>query len=275
MTMNYSRSLAPVFFSVLVALSAAPVFLNAAEISNPTLYTSMDPDGARDITLSDASNATSQATLEALDDFLVVRDFTGAVDGTNVVSFTDASVPDIQISFGGTANGASSGSIVTNSGFITSAGSGIRAVSGSNDAGTIIGTIDFGSWSGSTFASNVNAVSAAAFTLSQPGRWVRIDSVVVTFLGIDDSTVLNTQTILGSSITDKDSNQGLYFGYKAGSGEAIGSAVLTVNLNDVVTGDNPLMGLDDISFAAIPEPATSVSLLGGMVLLMSVAMRRR
>lgn len=274
-TMNYARSLPPVFFSALVAMSAAPAFLNAADITDPTLYTSMDPSGARDITLSDASNATSQATLEALDDFSVVRDFTGAAAGTNVVSFTDTALPDIQLSFSGELS-ATTGSELTNNGFITSEGSGIRFASSSTTAAhTMTGTIDFGSLDGS-FTSSVNAVSAAAFTLAQPGRWQRIESVVVTFLGADDSTVINTQTILGSSIADKTSNQGLYFGYQAGSGEAIGSAVFTVNVNvDAGGQDDPLFGLDDVSFTAIPEPAASVSFVGAMVLLLSLGLRRR
>jgi hypothetical protein len=275
MTMNYTRSFKPVFFSTLVVLSVTPAFLHAAEIANPTLYTTMDPGGGRDITLFDGANATTQATLEALNDFSVIRDFAAAVDGTNVVAFTDATMPDIQISFVGGLNSAT-GSVLTNSGFITSPGSGIKVVSSQTSAThAMTGTIDFGSWDGS-FTSNVNAVSAAAFTLAQPGRWQRMESVVVTFLGADDSTVINTQTILGSSIVDKTSSQGLYFGYQAGSGESIGSAVFTVNVNlEVGTQDDPLLGLDDISFAAIPEPATSVSLLGGVVLLLSLGLRRR
>lgn len=264
----------PLVVSAVAVLALAPALLNAAIVSDSPIYTAMDPDGGRDITLSDAANATSQATLEGLAGFSVIQDYTGAASGTNIFAFTDSATPDFQLSFGGSV-ATTTGSALTNNGFITSEGSGIRFASSSTTAAhTMTGTIDFGSYADGTFTSSVNAVQAAGFTLSQPARWDRIESVVVTFLGADDSTVLNTQTISGSTIVDKSSNQGLYFGYQAGSGEAIGSVVFTVDVNNL-SGDAPLMGLDDISFTAIPEAATSVSLLGGMVLLMSVALRRR
>jgi len=277
MTTKILNPIPTIVFSAFAFVAGLQTSLHAAVLEDPTLYTTMDPAGARDITLFDSSNMTSQATLEALDGFSVVRDYATVTGGTNVLSFADSATPDIQISFGGTGNNAaSSGSNLTNSGFITSAGSGIRVVSsGENSENTIIGTIDFGDWNGSAFSSGAASVFAAGFTLAQPGRWERIESVLVTFMGADDTTVLNTQTISGTLITDKTSNQGLYFGYQAGSGESIGSAIFTVNVNAAETAvDDPLMGLDDISFTAIPEPSTTALLFSGMSVLM-VMMRRR
>jgi hypothetical protein len=262
---------------VLAALLLSAVSLKAAVPPDPALSTganSIDPSGGLGIT-TNASGSTAKSTLEGLSGFGVVQNFTGAAAGTNVLSFSDASTADVKISFSGTDLAPSTGNHSTSSSFFTSAGSGMFISSNNNaGGGSIITTIDFGSWNGSTFDSSVNAVSAAAFTLSGPtSRFARVTSISASFLS-NAGTELSVQTVTPSYGT----NPGLYFGYQAEAGQSIGSIVLTVNVSSFTSGDTQvILGLDDLGFAAaaIPEPSTATLGMGAAAMMGALVLKRR
>lgn len=276
--LSFLQTFAVTLFGLLFS-TAQP--LSAAVIVNPTLATgsgSIAPSGAQAITIS-ASGSTSKSVLETLSGFGVVQNFAGFANGTNIISFTDAQRPAVQISFSGSGNLAASGSALSNVAFASSADSAIRlaadnALTGPN---ALVGTIAFGSWNGSTFNSNNASVSAVGFTLNAPlTRFDRVNAITVSFLS-PTGTQLSIQTVNNFGST---TGVGIYFGYEATGGAAIGSVVIQIDINAKAGSEQQvLIGLDDLGFTAIPEPSqtamlTIASLALGMTMICRTARRR-
>lgn len=252
-------------------LAGSLVSAHAIVLTDPTLYSVIDPSGGRDITIN-ATGSTAKSTLESLAGFGVVQDFTGFTAGSNTVAFTDPLRSDLRISFSGNT-GTNTGNELANASFATSGSSAVR-VDNSNIAGamTVTGTLDFGSWNGSAFDSTLNSVSAVGFTLSAPSaNLARLNSITANFLDAGGN-VLSTQSISGVS----SGNQGFYFGYSTGGAATISSVEFVVSINANSGGQSALiLGLDDIGFtSAIPEPSTAAALLG-LGALGLAALRRR
>jgi len=219
----------------LLASSFLGMSVYAATIVDTELYNSPSTSAADlinpdTISLTAASGSTAEATVEAISGLNVIQDFSASLTGgTNVFSFTDPSLPDIQTSFtGGVISGT--GGRLSNTAFITSGSDSMR-IQGDR-TGTFVMVIDFGVWSGSSFSSSGVTVDAAAFTLR--GNAGEFSSIVAEFLDAS-SSVISTQTAGGVNS---------YFGLE--STTPIGSIVLT--FNPISSNDGPL-GFDDLAFA--------------------------
>lgn len=231
--------------------------LSAVTLTDPALFA---PDYASNAKITQSSvGATSAAALDAVSGFWVVRDYTGFTDGANSIAFTPSELPGLSISFGGGVH-SSSGSEITNAGFLTSGTSGVRIQAGTTNATTVTGLIDF---TGGT-------ATAAAFTLAG-NRFDRVSLITVVFLS-ETNAILSTQTYAG---TGASSTIGLYFGHAASGSQSIGSIAISIELN--AGGTTAIFGLDDIGFAPapVPEPAAAAAWLGTVGLLAATVRRPR
>lgn len=242
--------------------------LHAAVVTDPALVTSgnkISPYGAITHT---ASNVTAESTLEARSDLSVLQDFSSFSGASNIVSFTNASLPDISIT-------GSLGSPVTNNSFLSSTGSAMRiqtAATGSTYTHTV--GIDFGTYNASVFDGSVTGVEAAAFTLNSTPAYVDVTaSITATFYDVNNQ-VLSTQTFTPTGST---SNSRIYFGYQSVSSSAISS--IQIDITSTASGAALIYGLDDLAFtpaiSTIPEPSSAALLLGAGALGTVAAMRRQ
>ncbi len=247
-----------------------------AVIADPTLASgpnAIDPAGAETLdqtpaTTSDglAVTAATEASLEARNDFRVVQNFTGFGNTTNTIHFTDPTLPDIRFTreqVSATPNDF--GEATSSDGFNTSAGAAIRLRNNSGGNKTTRVRFDFGSYdAGSdTWDGSVNAISAASINLINlsPG----MVSAAASFYA-EDGTLISQQTLTAG--TDADT---------PGSGATDGLFALEVDgstplisyfdVRIVYPGGIKTVGLDDLGFTAIPEPA-SLALIGIGGLLM-------
>ncbi len=257
----------------------ALVFTNAASaaiVTDPAIASGagdvIDPTGdAQDV---DQSFGTAQATLEARSNLRVLQTFTGFANyGTiatgNIVSFTDSTLPDIQLAFSGSPGTSASG-VGNAAGSQTSSGSQLNQVnSGSGTSSTL--TITFGTWDGSTFSAN-ETVEAAAFTISN----VYTNKSGTAMFRDSSGTLIAGATFdyTGASNFEGTGNhKDFYFGWDATaqSSVAIGSVTVTFVDAPPTGGSAFFSGIDDIAFTTVPEPA-SLGLLGLGALLIA---RRR
>ncbi|MGE9292539.1 MAG: hypothetical protein ACQKBW_02910, partial [Puniceicoccales bacterium] len=212
----------------------------AAVPASATVITGITPvNGPGDVIAPDrtpnliGTGSTSQATLEARSDLLVLQTFTGVVTKTtSTFSFENATTPDVQISL---LNPASDfwGSTATNTVSdinASSFGSAFSIQTPKTVAEDITYglQIDFGSYdSGSDQFTTDTGVYASAFTLNgDKSRMDMISSIVVEF-NSTSGQVLSTQTILGSSISSATGSAAMYFGYET-TDELIGSITISI-----------------------------------------------
>ncbi|MGE9294501.1 MAG: PEP-CTERM sorting domain-containing protein [Puniceicoccales bacterium] len=222
------------------------------------------------------SGSTSATTIEALDNAYTMHDYSGATNGNNVFAFTDNTLPDIQIS--SQSSFTTIGTTITNTSWLSSTPNAYRIQLPTDTTTAYTMSIDFGNWDSgsSSFTDNVNAVSAAAFTLTAPQeRFKAITSMVVNFVSATDE-VLSSQTILSSSLdTSSSVTRVLYFGYESDSND-ISSISITFNVEADAEAVSPLVGLNDLTFTTIPEPSTSaLGLLGAAIAAAAFIRRRR
>ena len=229
-TPRFKRSLKHLLVSSFLGMSVyAATIVDTGLKSSPSTSTAnlINPTG---ISLTAATGSTAEATVEAISGLYVIQDFSSSLTGgTNVFSFTDTSLPDIQTSFSAGVT-STTGVRLTNSAFVTSGSDSMR-IQGDH-SGTFVMIIDFGVWSGSSFASTGATVDAAAFTLR--GNGSEFASFVAEFLD-ESNTVISTQTLGGTN------------GYFGLSASGISSIVLT--FNPYGSNDGPL-GFDDLAFTA-------------------------
>lgn len=255
------------------ALFASASLTQAAPITDPTLYSTIDPllNGV-DVTHSDVTGsapdiATPLSTLNGLSSLNVIQDWTGFIRHTDqggagqIIAFTNASLPDIKIiSTGGNPNIAL---FTPTNDKGTSQNTGIASDSlllqrSSGTTNFIQFDIDFGSWDGSTFDGTVNSVSAAGFTIPQFSTSNANNDITVKFFDASN-TLLSTQFADGTSIA----GQNWYFGHQSTSAN--------ISRIEVVVGFSNsahVAYFDDLGFTAIPEPASMALLaLGGLMML--------
>lgn len=258
--------------------------VSASVLTDPTRFTgtdSIDPVGYAELNAT-ATNADSKTSVEAVSTFGVVQSFTGftgrsANTWDDFISFTDTALPDIAFK---------TNSTLTSTNDNGEAGSGNATLGTSSDAYIFtrnntnsgntrswIYDIDFGSYNtgSGAFTTNVNSVSAAAFTLSDLGLDGLSAAQTASAIFFNDAgDTLSTQTLTGSgSIVN-----GL-FAHIATGGESIGSIRLTANFG-AGSGSSQNFGFDDFGFtaAAIPEPST-YAMIFGILAVVAAAIRRR
>lgn len=245
------------------AFTLASVEAHAATIFDPVLsgpgVDTIDPAGNEEVDFV-APGSTPQATLEARPGFLSVQDFTGFLPGDNTISFTDVTVPDIQVRLNSVANGGGASNAAAH---MSSPGAAIVIDANANSPFAIY-TIDFGSYdTGSdTFDSNTNSVRAAGFVITQS---IGSSDFVVRFLDNNDN-ILKNMVFNGAANTDGNGNQGdFYVGFESTQRNI--SSILVMREDN--TGSS---GLDDLAFTPVPEPASALLVALGLSVL---AARRR
>lgn len=240
---------------VMTGLSSM-ISLQAAVLTDPTLYDDIDPAGDAAIAGS-APGAMSQSTLEGMDNFYVVQDFTGFANGTsaNYISFTDVTLPDLQFIAQGGASDGNSGGAIASSSLNTSPGTAIRIYNNSGGTRTVNLTVDFGSYADSAFDADVNPVKAAGFALTNLDD---IDGVTVRFYDASDN-IVSTQTVTNTV-------DNVFFGYD----NSIGSGISRIRVSGSFDSGQSSIGFDDLGFVIVPEPGTYALcfglLSGGLVL---------
>jgi len=277
---TYNRSLplaALASLSLTGALLLSPGSADAAVIINPTLASGpgdvIDPTGGQGI---DVSFGTAQTTLEARDDLRVLQDFTGfASAGTNggtasnVVSFTDGTLPDILVEI--TNSTSFAGGNATNALFTTSTGSALSTRNADPGSNTSVMTITFGTWDGSSFTGD-QTVSAAAFALT--GVYGN-KTGAVTFRDASDVALESAFNYSGASGVDGEPGDGdhreIYFGWDADAEST--SSIGSIEITFVDGGAEFSSGFDDLAFTAVPEP--SAAALIGLAGLALILRRRR
>jgi hypothetical protein len=229
---------------------------------------------AQDVSFT-PSNATPQATLEAIDTFGAIHSFSGFTDNAtvttvNYINFTDTARPDLRFSLSGTYNGGS-GKGNSSSSLATSANA-FYSLYGDDANTTANLAIDFGTYdtTTSTFTAGNAPVRAAGFAI---GGVHLGDLFTVQFLNAAGQ-VLSTQSI--NATTTPDTNQsGAYFGLDTGVGTTPSTAISSMTIAYTHTGVSSQRGLDDVGFSltVVPEPA-SLGLIGGLGMML-IRRRRR
>jgi hypothetical protein len=244
----------------------------------------IDPTGAGELTTNTAMtpvNATSKATLVATSGFGAVQNFTGFTNGTNILSFSDINLPDVQFSFSGSNLSVNTGSAINNQNFVTSpdpggAFTGVRLErTGNNSVQTMTATITFGDWNGSAFTAATTGSAVAprtvGFTFTGLGnRMYMFDSIIATFKDLSGGT-LSTQSLTGLNIDNNATVNAGLIGYQ---GSQVGSVALTITTKATSPGyaATPIVGIDDFGFAVVPEPSTWARLAFSLT---AMVLRRR
>jgi hypothetical protein len=251
-----------------------PLLGTAAVLTDPTLTSganAIDPAGGRAITHT-ASGSTPEATLEGISGFSGIHDFTGFEDRTdslsgNIISFSDASLPDIRFTSTGGDPGFTGYDAGNNGGYVISSGS-VVILRENSSSGALTYSIEFGDYTGSTFTPNLNAVEAAGFVISNATSG---QSYTVDFRNTSGSS-LSQQTFAPVN------GNNIYFGYQAVGATSVandGIARIDILIDNSGTS-SAFIGFDDLGFspAVIPEPST-LALLGLSGVALYVAGRRR
>lgn len=254
--------------SVLVLVPGIAV---GATVTDPTLVSganAIDPPGAQTIDTV-ATNSITEAAIEAVPGFQSVQTFTGFANADNTISFTDPSLPDILFDTTSFTSTSENGIAGTSDNEATSTGSSIRTRNGNNGSPKVWRyVIDFGQLDNATFDPNANAVKAAAFTLSNVVG--TLTSVSVIFYNVDE-VAISTQSVTPSS-GDLDLGDAagidVLFAYDASlTSDLISRVLLEVSFPSGAAGAVAI-GVDDVGFAAVPEPASLVlACLGGLLLV--------
>lgn len=250
----------------LIAVTTSALLITGARaaVLTPSLVTS-NPINPVDVALVETAGSTSEATIEALSGVFAIHTFTGSeafiTPATNTYSNAVPGLPDVQVSMLSIVGslGATAGQELTNSSFVTSSTSALRVVGGGATR-TYKVIIDFGDQDVSWNATGTIA-GAAAFTM-RTNAWGSVASMQALFLDNSGST-LSTQTVDVAAL-EATSNGAAYFGYDS-MGVGIGSIELTVSTNTTT----PTFGLDDITFTAVPEPASLAMLATGSLLCLT------
>ncbi|HEV7300639.1 MAG TPA: PEP-CTERM sorting domain-containing protein [Tepidisphaeraceae bacterium] len=257
--------------------------VDAAVLTNPVLVAgagAIDPAGAQTIDTNGSASGsnvlTPQATLEARTDFQAIQQFTdnptsgsNIAAGTNYLSFSDPTLPDVRLSFSGSYS-ANSGRDINNLHRVTSGTSALEIVGLNSTANTATLNITFGSYDSTSgaFATGVNSVAAVGFAVAN--LYLSHSAEVSYFDSLGN--LLNIQTARGSNSDLDDGASGnsrgrdVYFGFETPDGQHDIATVAITLSGGVISA-----GIDDIGFAtvaAVPEPATAALLtMGGLVLL--------
>ncbi len=256
-----------------IAVMAITLAAQGAAIQNVALVNgsgAIDPAGYEDVDVN-GTNATSQATLEALPGFASIQNFTQTTAGTNIFYFTDSNRAAVQISFSGANIGAAAGSNLSVPQRQTSDGGSLAITNNTSASNSLLVFITFGTYSSdtSTFTAN-QGVQAAGFCIANA---IANTSYTVTFYDVANN-VLSTQSASGAGTDTGNGQTGgsvgadLYFGYMTTTDAYIGS--IKIQRSNSASVGNTASALDDLGFTAIsiPEPA-AVSLLsiGALTLL--------
>jgi hypothetical protein len=242
------------------AAFAAAVFpLKAAVIEDPTLVsaasgTPIDPEGSRQVS-NQFGNATkadlnvTKSGIFALQSWAGFEAF-GASAATNIVSFTDATLPDIRFTLSGSPH-STAGSQITDTAQMTSGKSGYKLVATAASADLTL-TIDFGNYDKGTFTPGVG-VKTAAFTISNvrnlgTGYSVEFRNSLGTVLAsFGPSNGNNT-----ADGNPADKGTGLNFLYAHESDGTVANAISQIVITRAASvGGTSTQGLDDFGFTEV------------------------
>jgi len=271
------------FTACALSLCAVSANLSAAYyvINDPARVTganAIDPATAAAVG-SNASNSTSQATLEGLPTFGAIQDFsafTGSGGSTlfpdandaYIVNFSSSLLPDIQFRYTGSIRDAAGASLqIDNNSYLTSSGAGLRLQPESAVGNVFSMNIDLGQWDGASFLGG-SGVDALGFTLSGRYDLITDNSISVTYRDADNN-ILSSQVLTSAS----SNTSSVYTGYQISSGQD-GIASVEIVFTTDSTG-SAVFGLDDFGFTAVPEPARGVLLLGGLSFMLLHRPRRK
>jgi hypothetical protein len=251
-------------FALGLCVQSTPLSAAVVLVTDPTLYSGATAINPSNRTLVEASGATSAATLEAMPGFSAIHDFQFAGNQSTsneyVFDFTSFNAVDVRIRYSGSA--ANNTVQVTNVTFSTSSSSSLRYAA-ANNASTVGLRIDFGTYDADADAFTADkTVKAMGFTLpSGPAT----DPVTVTISYYD---ALNNLLSSQAYTTSSSSNAYGYTGY-----ESTGAPISYALLSYTTAGSVPVVTLDDLGFAVVPEP--QVALLLAAASVMGVFGRRR
>jgi hypothetical protein len=253
----------------ILAVAGMAVSARGALVTDPALTSGADAiDPAGSVSVSYTASTATQADLEGISSFGAIHGWSGFTDESNIVTFTDTTLPAIRFTPSGTfVTPTGKGGSSTN--YATSDTSFDNLRVGTNGA-TVTYTIDFGTYAASTFAAGTASVRAVGFCITNYDN--AGDTVTVTFKNAAGSA-LSTQTANGA---DVGTSGAAFFGLDTGTGTTSANAISSVTIAYTQGTLNDAMGLDDFGFSAaiaVPEPA-SFSLLG-MAAAIILTKRRR
>lgn len=265
----------------LASLLALTVSLPAAVIDGDARLVTggdqIDPTGGRnDLNLTaTGTGVATKASLIAVNGYATVQSFTGLdastgtvpnATGNNIFTFSDR--PDMRISFvgepGRNSPSGTGGAAAYTSGPASPAGG--ESIFFGTDARNAM-TIEFGTWADSAFTANAG-VAAAGLTFSRNTAAATATTWKAFFY--DGITLLSEQSV-AAGLTQTVAS---LFGYVAGPGESI-TRIVIGGTGSGAAYDSKNHFVDDIGFAAIPEPSAFAALAGLGVLGAAATRRRR
>jgi hypothetical protein len=233
-------------FTLGIFAHSTPLSAAVVLVTDPTIFTGANAINTAGRTLVSASGATSETTLEAISGFFGIHDFAFSGNQSTseeyVFDFTSINAVDVRIRYSGSVATGSTVQ-VANAAFSTSTSSSFRYAANGNMA-TVGLRIDFGTYDTDlgVFATD-KGVQAMALTLPTGSATNPVT------IGISYYDAANN---LLSSQFFTSSQAGTTFGYSGyqSTGAPIAYALLSYTNN----GSVPVVTMDDLSFAPVPEP---------------------
>jgi hypothetical protein len=259
--MNMKKVVSPIL-SVVLAYLAGSTGLSAAVlvVTNPGTFTGSEAINPLGRTLTVASGATPESTLEALPGFSAIHDFafSGNQSTANeyVFDFTSINAVDVRLRY---TDSPSTGQTVgvSNITYSTSSSSTFR-IAANNSTSTVGLRIDFGTYDADLDVFTADkAVQAMAFTLPTGSATVPVTIQISYFDAAN--TLLSTQ----SFTTSTSGNTYGYTGY-----QSTGAPIAYALLSYTTAGAVPVVTLDDLSFAPVPEPRIPLLLVSAAAMFL-------
>jgi len=236
----------------ILACAVTAVSASGAVVTDPTLTSganAIDPAGSVAVTYT--ASTVTQADLESIPSFAAIQGWGGFTDQSNIVTFTDTTLPAIRFTPSGTFNTATGTGVSTSASYATSGTSFDKLQVGASGS-TVTYTIDFGTYDGSSFVAGAASVRAVGFCITNYDT--AGDTVTATFRNAAGA-VLSTQTATEADVTTSGA---AFFGLDTGSTVAAADAISSVAIAYTQGTANDAIGLDDFGFTPtvpVPEPA--------------------